>query len=174
MWNKLRNALNYKYPDLSYILLPRAQGDGYCHYHILLNQYIQKNYIKEKLEKYDMGFFRIKQNKNVAEYLCMDYFKDSEYYLPERIRHHCSSRNIKLKNYKIDKNDFLKFNNNMNYKEIEKEIKDRCLVNYDWIEHSIEKNIRDNKRNYDLIEQFIEKEIRNNYKRDNIMMMDYA
>lgn len=101
-WDKYKLVIEYRYGKMSYIVLPRSQRNGYCHYHILTNIFPSIGFLEEKRKKYSLGFNRIKENKNVAEYLQQDYFKDHEYIIPKNIRHYRSSRNIKLLNYKKD------------------------------------------------------------------------
>ena len=99
-WDKFLKMLRYHYGDITYILFPRAQQSGYCHYHIITNNWIDWKFLEEKRKNYDFGWMRIKHNKSVAEYLNRDYFKDHEWVIPKGIRHFRSSRNIKLNKYK--------------------------------------------------------------------------
>jgi len=98
-WHKFINVINRKYGKLIYILFPRAQGDGYCHYHILLQKYIPWKFLNEKRKNYDLGFVSIQRNKDVAEYLSTDYFKDDEWKIPFNVRRFRTSREIVLRNY---------------------------------------------------------------------------
>lgn len=100
-WNKLRNVILYKYPDFEYIVLPRAQADpmpgnpaGFCHYHLLMGEYIPKEWLDKKVKKYCMGYTSINYNQDLADYLCKDFFEDTEWHIPYDIKHYRSSRSI--------------------------------------------------------------------------------
>lgn len=98
-WDKLRKTINRKVGKLSYILLPRAHKDGYCHYHILGNKYLDWNWLNEKRKNYDLGYVSIQKNKSVPEYLCTDFFKDNEWWIPFGIKRYRTSRDIILRNW---------------------------------------------------------------------------
>jgi len=100
IWNKFKQVIEYHKGKFDYIILPRAQKDGYCHYHTLLPKNISWYFLNEKRKLYpEMGFLRINRNVDIAEYLHGDFFKDSEYYLPHGCRHYSSSRGIKFNKY---------------------------------------------------------------------------
>ena len=98
-WVNLRLDLVRNYPELQYILMPRSQKSGYCHYHILFNKYVSWYYISKMCRKLGLGYASIQRNKSVADYLALDYWKDNEWVIPKNIRHIRSSRDIKLKNF---------------------------------------------------------------------------
>jgi len=73
--------------DISMIILPRAQAKpkennpiGYAHNHILTNYSLNKHWIEEKIAKnsYKLGYTFIRENQNIADYLCKDFFIDDE------------------------------------------------------------------------------------------------
>lgn len=100
-WDKFKKVIEYHKGKFDYILFPRAQNDGYCHYHVLLPKYISWYFLENKRKKYDeMGYLRINKNRDVAEYLHSDFFKDSEYWIPTNIKHYKSSRGIKFNKYR--------------------------------------------------------------------------
>lgn len=101
-WHKYLNVINYHYGKIIYILLPRAQKSGYCHYHILTNKFLDWKFLNKKRKKYGLGYVSIQKNKDVAEYLNTDFFKSHEWMIPKGIRHYRCSREIKLMNYKGD------------------------------------------------------------------------
>jgi len=115
-WYKLHRIINYHYGErkkignkivfaspMEYICFPRAQKDGYCHYHILTNKYVPKKFLKEKSSKYgNMGYLKIKQNKDTIGYLSKDFFKDPEWYIPEGFRHYNCTKNVDLKIRVVD------------------------------------------------------------------------
>jgi hypothetical protein len=107
-WNKFKQVIEYKYGRINYILFPRSQGDGYCHYHIITDKYLDWYFLDRKRKKYDLGFLRINENQDLAEYLCKDFFKDHEWIIPQKIKHYRSSRSIKIKNY--ESSDYQYFN----------------------------------------------------------------
>ena len=99
--NNRKTRFKYDNPKpLDYMAFPRAQQDGFCHYHILLNQYIPWDFLNEKRQKYDMGFVSIQENKDVAEYLNNDFLKESEWYIPQNVPNYSTSRSIIVNNYK--------------------------------------------------------------------------
>lgn len=149
-WNKLKRMINYDYGDFNYVCLPRSQLNGYCHYHIILDKYINWNWLDNKRKKYEfLGYCSIMQNKNVADYLHKDFFNDYEYYIPKNVRHYNTSRGIKLIKYndyksnidnvllmknKKNKNDF---NNILEKMVLEKY--GRLLPNYYYIREYYDK-----------------------------------
>jgi len=103
-WNKIRKILSAdakkQGKQFSYICLPRAQRNGYCHLHVLTNVYIPKQRLKDISNLYfNTGFISIKSNKDITKYLTNDFMKDHEFYIPFSRRHYSCSRNIKLKIY---------------------------------------------------------------------------
>ena len=94
-WTLLKHVIQYHKGKFDYVMFPRAQKNGYCHYHILTNKYIPKKFLLEKSKKYkNIGFIKIKRNVSVAEYLTKDFFKDNEYVIPFRKRHYNSSKDV--------------------------------------------------------------------------------
>ena len=52
----------------------------------------------------------IRENQDVAEYLCKDFFDDKEWYIPFNIKHYHTSRNVKIniaQGYKKDPNSII-------------------------------------------------------------------
>lgn len=104
-WNRIRRLINYWYYEkwklkyeMNYIVMPRSQKDGYCHYHLLTDLNISQDWLETIKDKYkEMGYVKLGKNKNPAYYLTFDYWKDNEYHIPKGIRHFSTSRNIKLK-----------------------------------------------------------------------------
>jgi hypothetical protein len=116
-WKKFLKAIKYEFGDIDYILLPRAQKDGFCHYHIMLNKYIPWNFLNEKRKNYGLGYLRINKNQSVVDYLHNDYFKDNEWIIPDGIKHYRSSRSILINNVAAN-NEIQYFNNQTNLKQI--------------------------------------------------------
>jgi hypothetical protein len=96
-WKKYKQVIQYKYGKFDYIMLPRSQKDGYCHYHIILNSdYIPQTWLDTKRKKYsNMGYVSIQTNQTLAYYLTNDFFKDNEYVIPENKRHFYGSSEVK-------------------------------------------------------------------------------
>jgi hypothetical protein len=140
-WDKFSKVIKRRYPDFKYILLPRSQKNGYCHYHIITNQYIPWEFLDKKRKKYDLGFVSIQKNKSVAEYLHTDFFKDGEWVIPLNIRHVRSSRDIKLRNLKKPE-DFKFFDNTIDFETIIKEIKKEFLIDYDYLDYWEDNNVK--------------------------------
>lgn len=120
-WIKFRKCIEYKYGKLTYILLARAQESGYCHYHILTNKYLDWYFLNKKRKNYGLGYVSIQKNKDVAEYLNTDFFKEHEWFIPLNIRHFRCSRDIKL-TYNAKDSNKLVFNNKVSKDEIKKQI----------------------------------------------------
>ena len=103
--------------DIALIILPRAQANpkddnpiGYAHNHILTNYPLNKHWIEEKIDKngYQLGYTFIRDNQNIADYLCNDFFIDDEWVIPKNIKHYRTTRNVKLNitdGYVNDPND---------------------------------------------------------------------
>ena len=96
-WKKFKQVVQYKYGKFNYILFPRSQGDGYCHYHIISDmKYVPQKWLDLKRKKYsNMGYISIQQNVDIAEYLTKDFWKDSEYYIPYGKKHFIGSKEVK-------------------------------------------------------------------------------
>lgn len=100
-WNKLRLVLKYKYPDFKYILFPRAQADpkpgnpaGFCHYHIIHNTHIDKDWLDSKTKKYTLGYTFLRHNEDVAGYLHNDFYVDDEWVIPFGLKHYRATRDL--------------------------------------------------------------------------------
>lgn len=82
---------------LEYIKLPRSQQSGYCHHHILLNQYIPHSLIEDIIQRIGIGSnYKIKYYdiQRLTKYLKNDFQKDHEWYIPIGMRHISSSMEI--------------------------------------------------------------------------------
>jgi hypothetical protein len=126
-WNKIRKIIRSDYDkEFSYIALPRAQKDGYAHLHVICNYYLPKNYVQYLCKRYkELGFIKIGKNSNPAKYLCNDFFKDKEWWIPENKHHYNTSMNIKLNVRNMEKYDndnnliIRRYNPNFQIKEID-------------------------------------------------------
>lgn len=98
-WNKLKQIIKYHYGKFDYIGFPRAQKDGYCHLHLLINRRVPWSFLDKKRKKVGLGFVSIQKNRKVADYLHQDFFKDHEYYTPKNVKHYYSSRSIIINNH---------------------------------------------------------------------------
>lgn len=101
-WKLFLKVLKYRLEEeglltdqFGYIKFPRAQQNGYCHHHVILNQWIPKEFIDEAAEGYDFGFTSISYNQSLADYL-KDFKKDIEYVIPFNLKHYSSSQNVKV------------------------------------------------------------------------------
>lgn len=129
-WNKLRLALARKYGKIIYILLPRSQKSGFCHYHILLNKYVSWKWLNIIRKKYNFGYMSIQRNKSVAEYLANDYYKNNEWIIPFGIRHYRSSREIELMRFNKNNGNIF-FNGILKIDEIKNLLKHEYNILYD-------------------------------------------
>ena len=162
-WHKFLNVINYHYGKIIYILLPRAQKDGYCHFHILTNKYLDWKFLNEKRKKYNLGYVSIQKNKDVAEYLNTDFFKKHEWYIPKGIRHYRSSREIILMNYRRNRiNKY--FTNKMTIEQIKNWIEQNKGITQDIESYYIQKLI--NKLTDKQGTKRIDYYDKNNYKDD--------
>jgi hypothetical protein len=94
-WHKYQQVIEYHKGKFDYIKFPRAQQDGYCHFHIILPKFISWYFLDLKRKLYpELGFVRISKNVDLAEYLHRDFFKDHEYYIPKGVRHYSCSRGL--------------------------------------------------------------------------------
>lgn len=121
--------------DIAMIILPRAQAKpkennpiGFGHNHILTNYDLNKLWLDEKIamNRYKLGYTCIRDNQNIADYLCKDFFDDDEWVIPPGIKHYRSTRNVKINitgGYKMNPDDTFFKTNDMNFIEnhIEKE-----------------------------------------------------
>jgi len=122
-WNKYKQVIEYNYniknnsrgiakyygDKFSYILFPRSQKDGYCHYHIIIKGYIPWKFLNETRKKQNLGFVSIQKNKSVVDYMHTDFYKDNEWIIPYNFKHIRTSRDIVLNN--IDNSDWKENNN---------------------------------------------------------------
>lgn len=79
---------------LEYIKLPRSQLSGYCHHHILINQYITHAVIEDLISRIGIGTnYKIKyyDKHRLRQYLKNDFKKDHEWFIPIGSRHVSSS-----------------------------------------------------------------------------------
>lgn len=144
-WNSFLVSLKRDYGKIIYILLPRAQKDGYCHYHIITNKYMSWKDLNDKRKKYGLGYMSIQKNKDVAEYLNKDYFDNNEWYIPPRYKHYRSSREIKLFNFsKTDYNNIY-FKNTVSIEQIKKYLKKLYRIEYDDSEYFLNKLMKNKK-----------------------------
>lgn len=118
-WKKFKQVIQYHQGPFSYIVFPRSQSDGYCHYHILLNKYINWYYLNKQRIKHNLGYLSIQKGDNVLEYLSIDFWKDYEWYLPKGKKRVFYSRDILINNNISDKysiyQNFLKLQNLQKY-----------------------------------------------------------
>lgn len=125
MWRNFKKCIEYKYGGLNYILFPRSQKDGYCHYHILIDKRVSWRFLNKKRKNYGLGYVSIQRNRSVADYLHKDFFKDHEYIIPKGIRHYSSSRSIVLNTNAKQNDDYKIFFRTHDLEFIYNEIKDR-------------------------------------------------
>lgn len=82
---------------LQYIKLPRSQKSGYCHSHILIDQYIPQSLIEDIIKRVGLGkIYKIKLRdiQRLGSYLKNEFFKDHEWYIPVGMHHISSSMNV--------------------------------------------------------------------------------
>ena len=94
----LNSYAKYYGEQLTYIILPRAQKTGYCHFHIFLKDTIDFDYLDSVRHQYGLGYTTILHNQSLADYLHKDFFNDHEWIIPYNIKHYRTSRNILLNN----------------------------------------------------------------------------
>jgi hypothetical protein len=147
--NLIRHDNDLSECDFAYIVLPRAQAHpeknnprGFCHLHLILNLPINKNWIEEKIKKnnYKIGWTFIRENQELADYLCKDFFEDDEFIIPYGHRHYNSSRNVIIniaQGYKLEEG--MKFYKTHDLNFIEKEL-DNQIITYDIYGNSLNVN----------------------------------
>jgi hypothetical protein len=162
-WNKIRKKINYWYfkkfnkeGKFTYIILFRAQKSGVCHIHILTNLNISKIWLEQSVKNYsDIGFVKKGKNENPVAYLCFDFFKEHEWYIPPNIRHYSSSRDIKFnfgKSENIDRIFYkhsIKLNKFENLEAFNKKIMEKfncCLPFETWLKYFISLDCYDNSK----------------------------
>jgi hypothetical protein len=116
---------------LMYICLPRAQANpkddnpaGFCHLHNIMNWQLNVYWLEEIIKKnnYMLGFTYVTPNKDVADYLCKDFFNDNEWILPKNVKHCHSSMGINL-NPKFVLDPAIKIFRKMKLSDIEIELR---------------------------------------------------
>ena len=103
-WDQFKLVIEYHYGKFDYIKLARAQQDGYCHFHLLINKYIPFKFLNEKRKNYQLGYNSIQQNTAIAEYLGKDYWNNDEWIIPPDVQNYSSSQTIKLQLYQKSTN----------------------------------------------------------------------
>ncbi|HEY0090432.1 MAG TPA: hypothetical protein VGB37_16400 [Candidatus Lokiarchaeia archaeon] len=141
-WIKYLKVIQTRVGKIIYILLARAQKDGYCHYHIITNKYIDWSFLNKKRKKYGLGFVSIQKNKDVAEYLNTDYFKENEWIIPLNVKHFRSSMEIKINNKEKQLKKY--FKPQIKDKEIVKIMSKNYGIEIDLEEYYINKYIKNN------------------------------
>ena len=76
-WNKFRNVIQRKVGKFSYIVFPRAQQSGFCHYHVLINKFVPRKFLEKKRLDQGYGFIKINRNKDAIYYLNNDFFNNT-------------------------------------------------------------------------------------------------
>lgn len=103
VWHNYSRVIKYHYgKDLKYIVLPRAQKTGYCHYHILLDRYVPISFLDRYRMRYGLGYVSIMYHDNPQEYLT-HFKKDYEYFIPKNKKHYMTTKNIKINDSINDK-----------------------------------------------------------------------
>lgn len=98
-WQKFRVMFKREYGDnLQYIAFRRAQKDGYCHMHALVDRYIPVNKINDISRRAGLGYASINfvDVHRITSYLSKYWYKDHEWLIPKGMRHITTSRGIKL------------------------------------------------------------------------------
>lgn len=121
-WHSFMNCIKKFYGNFDYILFPRAQKSGYCHYHVITNTYLDWDWLNKKRKLYGLGFMSIQKNNSVADYLALDYFKDHEWVIPPDFKHYRCSRSIVLNNFMKRKNCFHHFDYDYSLDKIKKSV----------------------------------------------------
>jgi hypothetical protein len=87
--------------NLSYICLPRSQSDGFCHLHILVGDFIPKEWLDKVLNSINLGFPYITYvNVNrLGNYLSKYWYKEHEWFIPENKKHYTKSADIKFERF---------------------------------------------------------------------------
>ena len=84
--------------NLSYICLIRSQTDGFCHLHILVGDYIPKEWLDDVLKRINLGFPFITyvDIKRLGNYLSKYWYKEHEWFIPKNKKHYTHSADIEL------------------------------------------------------------------------------
>jgi hypothetical protein len=87
--------------NLSYICLPRSQSDGFCHLHILVGEYIPKDWLDDVLKRINLGFPFITyvDIQRLGNYLSKYWYKEHEWFIPKNKKHYTYSADIELKKF---------------------------------------------------------------------------
>ena len=87
--------------NLSYICLPRSQEDGFCHLHILVEDFIPKDWLDDVLKRINLGFPFITyvDVQRLGNYLSKYWYKEHEWYIPENKKHYTRSADIELESF---------------------------------------------------------------------------
>ena len=87
--------------NLSYICLPRSQSDGFCHLHILVGDYIPKDWLDDVLKRINLGFPFITyvDIQRIGNYLSKYWYKEHEWFIPKNKKHYTHSADIKLEEF---------------------------------------------------------------------------
>jgi hypothetical protein len=124
--------------DLQYVKLARSHKDGYCHYHILIDQYIPKIWLNQAMKRINSGYCNIKyvDPQRVSAYLSA-YLetKEHEWFIPKGIKHYSMSKGLSFEKF-IPKDEWIFINI---YPEISKFLpqeiqeKNRIFAIYQWL-----------------------------------------
>lgn len=94
-WNRLRNALNHKYGDFSYIWVREEQKNGYPHLHILISRYIPQEQVQRLWEQTGAGSIvdiRQVEARKAGNYIAKYLAKQAMMNIPSGVnRYGCSS-----------------------------------------------------------------------------------
>jgi hypothetical protein len=84
--------------NLSYICLQRSQEDGFCHLHILVGDFIPKEWLDDVLKRINLGFsfIRYVDVQRLGNYLSKYWYKEHEWFIPENKKHYTRSADIDL------------------------------------------------------------------------------
>jgi len=98
-FNEFRVLYKRKFgKNLSYVCLPRSQSDGFCHLHILVGDYIPKDWLDDVLNRINLGFPYITyvDVQRLGNYLSKYWYKEHEWFIPENKKHYTRSADIEF------------------------------------------------------------------------------
>lgn len=101
-FNEFRVLYKRKFgKNLSYICLLRSQQDGFCHLHILVGDYIPKEWLDDILKQLNLGFPYITyiDVHRIANYLSKYWYKEHEWFIPKSKKHYTTSADIDLERF---------------------------------------------------------------------------
>lgn len=101
-FNELRVLYRREFgKNLSYICLPRAQSDGFCHLHVLVGDFIPKDWLDKTLDSINLGFPFITyvDVHRLGSYLSKYWYKEHEWCIPEHKKHYTRSADIELEHF---------------------------------------------------------------------------